>query len=514
MIEGLASLLEIEAAGPGRPWPGGALTATVDEQRLRRLTDEFARAHDARLADLFATEQSGQTTVDLRVVYAFDHDDRYVVLRCPVEGHLFPALSDLDPAAFVEECEIYEQVGIRPDNHKPLNRVHMAPNVQGTFTRLGPRQRERLTHQHAPHTIQGQAFEFPFGPVRVAGWESLYMGLVTTGEEVLDLYLFHWHKHRATERRMVGATLERALFFTERIEGLSAVANATAFCHAVESAAGVAPCEPGARIRAIALELERIYNHTAAIAMMCQTTGLSVGQADTEIVLERLLRCNAAAFGHRYLFGVVCPGGAQRPPDVAVVRDQLPAACTELDRVTSALLRTNSFVDRLEATGIISTESARRLGLVGPVARASGVAVDTRHDHPQTPYDESSVDVITGEAGDALSRMLVMCEEVQRSRELVLAQLDAIDPNAAAASDIDAVAVANRDGLGWAESPRGEALAWLSFDGDGRIARARLRPASARNWRAFDDAARAGNVFTDIPIIEASFWLTVAGAAR
>ena len=104
-----------------------------------RLTDEFARTHDARLADLFATEQPAETTVDLRVVYAFDHDDRYVVLRCPVEGHLFPALSDLDPAAFVEECEIYEQVGIRPDNHKPLNRVHMAPNVQGTFTRLRPR---------------------------------------------------------------------------------------------------------------------------------------------------------------------------------------------------------------------------------------------------------------------------------------------------------------------------------------------------------------------------------------
>ena len=49
---------------------------------------------------------------------------------------------------------------------------------------------------------------------------------------------------------------------------------------------------------------------------------------------------------------------------------------------------------------------------------------------------------------------------------------------------------------------------------DGRIEHARLRPASVRNWRAFDDAARAQNVFTDIPIIEASFWLTVAGFAR
>lgn len=69
-------------------------------------------------------------------------------------------------------------------------------------------------------------------------------------------------------------------------------------------------------------------------------------------------------------------------------------------------------------------------------------------------------------------------------------------------------------GLGWCESPRGESLAWLGLDAEGRVQRARLRPASVRNWRAFDDAARSRNVFTDIPIIEASFWLTVAGFAR
>ena len=55
---------------------------------------------------------------------------------------------------------------------------------------------------------------------------------------------------------------------------------------------------------------------------------------------------------------------------------------------------------------------------------------------------------------------------------------------------------------------------WVAFDSRGSIERARLRPAAVRNWRAFDDAARAQNVFTDIPIIEASFWLTVAGFAR
>ena len=85
-----------------------------------------------------------------------------------------------------------------------------------------------------------------------------------------------------------------------------------------------------------------------------------------------------AAFGHRYLFGVIDPGGVSRAPDADALRRELPGAYGELRRAADALLATNSFVDRLEATGILTTEQARRLGLVGPVARAAGLAVDAR----------------------------------------------------------------------------------------------------------------------------------------
>jgi Ni,Fe-hydrogenase III large subunit len=53
------------------------------------------------------------------------------------------------------------------------------------------------------------------------------------------------------------------------------------------------------RARAIAQELERLYNHAAATAALCQSTGLVIGQAAGEIALKRLLRANAATFGHR-----------------------------------------------------------------------------------------------------------------------------------------------------------------------------------------------------------------------
>ena len=61
-----------------------------------------------------------------------------------------------------------------------------------------------------------------------------------------------------------------------------------------------------------------------------------------------------------------------------MLRRELPGAYDELRRTADALLSTNSFVDRLEACGILTAEQARRLGLVGPVARATGLATDAR----------------------------------------------------------------------------------------------------------------------------------------
>jgi len=481
--------------------------ARVDAGALGPLSHELATEHGARLADLFADDVSGDEIV-LRSVYALDAERRYLVLECEVSGDHFPQLSELDPSAFIEECEIYEQYGIRPDHSKPLNRVLISPHRADAFARLRRREGIRLASDYQPHVVSGEAFEFPFGPVRVAGWESLYIGLVTTGEEVLDLYLFHWHKHRGVERRLAGLDPERATFFVERADGLSSVGDTIAFCRAIEAVAGTEAPAAAAHTRTVALELERIYNHAAAIAALCQTTGLSVGQARSEIVLERLLRCNLAAFGHRYLFGVASPGGVRRGPDADQIRRLLPGILDEFRYVVGALLVTNSHVDRLEATGIVTGQDAQRLSLVGPVARACGQAIDVRRDHPLGVGDEPTPQVSTRDAGDVLARMRVMVDEVEEAALLIDAHLDE------AGSGREPVEPCDGAGLGWAESPRGEALAWVSLDREGQIRRARLRPASVRNWRAFDDAARAQNVFTDIPIIEASFWLTVAGFAR
>jgi len=490
--------LEISDSGATR----GAVTVRILEETLEAATRSLAGTPGVRLADMFAANDGPATT--LRLVWA--HDRGYLVTETETEGGQYPALSDIVPAAFVEECEIYEQFGIGPAAGEPLNRVMLPPHADEDFPRLGHRPPRPLDGAQARHTVGGQAFEFPFGPVRQVGVESLYYGLVTSGEEVVDLYLFTWHKHRGVEWRLNGKTPRDAAFFVERAEGLSAVAVGWAFAAAVEAALGIVPPPAAARTRAVALELERLYNHAAAMAALCQATGLSVGQAAAEIALERLLRVNAAAFGHRYLFGVVEPGGVSRAPDIGVLRRELPGAYDELHRAADALLSTNSFLDRLEACGILTAEQARRLGLVGPVARATGLPMDARR---TGPYDEVPATVVTAEGGDVLARFNVMIGEAAESVRLIGAFVDA-----GTGKDRTPLPVTGGTGLGWAESPRGEALVWVALDSGGRITRARLRPASVRNWRGFDDACRSQNVFTDIPIIEASFWLTVAGMAR
>ena len=491
--------LEIRDSGATR----GAVTVRILEETLEAATRALAGTAGVRLADMFAANDSPATT--LRLVWAHDHG-YYLVTETETEGGQYPALSGIVPAAFVEECEVYEQFGIGPAAGEPLNRVMLPPHAGPDFPRLGHRPPQPLDGAHARHTVEGQAFEFPFGPVRQVGVESLYYGLVTSGEEVVDLYLFTWHKHRGVEWRLRGKTPCEAAFFVERAEGLSAVAVGWAFAAAVEAALGIAPPPAAARTRAVALELERLYNHAAAMAALCQATGLSVGQAAAEIALERLLRVNAAAFGHRYLFGVVEPGGVSRAPDTDVLRRELPGAYDELRRTADALLSTNSFLDRLEACGILTAEQARRLGLVGPVARATGLPVDARR---AGPYDEVPAAVVTADGGDVLARFHVMIGEAAESVRLIGAFVDA-----GTGEGRTPLPVKGGMGLGWAESPRGEALVWVALDCGGRITRARLRPGSVRNWRGFDDACRSQNVFTDIPIIEASFWLTVAGMAR
>jgi hypothetical protein len=185
LAELLGQLGQDAAAGDGPVITAGVAVADL-EAAVRRIA-----AHPgARLADVFASGVNPAANggpVMLRLVWGLDADRRYLITESAIDGDRSPSLSEIAPAAFAEECEIYEQFGIRPADGRPLNRVALPPWAGPDWPRLGRAPAEPPEDVHAPHHVGGQAFEFPFGPVRQVAVESLYDGLVTSGEAIDDL---------------------------------------------------------------------------------------------------------------------------------------------------------------------------------------------------------------------------------------------------------------------------------------------------------------------------------------
>jgi len=345
--------------------------------------------------------------------------------------------------------------------------------------------------------------------------ESGHYTLRTVGEEIVDFRLQLFYKHRGVEQRALGLTPLHLPLVAERISGTSGFAHALAVCEALERAAGVS-APPRARfLRTLFAELERLYNHFGYQADLCQATGLVVGQAQYDILKERVLRLNAQLTGHRYLFGACVYGGVSCDPSTAALAEigkLVNTLRSKARRLGKMILESPSHVDRLENTGILPPDDARAWAVVGPNGRASGANRDVRRDHPYAAYGEVAFEVPVFTTGDALARARVRLEEIVQSiriTEQVLEQLPTGPIRVGGlAAPTDAAA------LGWVESPRGEGLHWLRLDTTGAVARYRVRTASFANAQAFPLCIPGRNILTDFPVIEQSWALSYAGADR
>jgi NADH-quinone oxidoreductase subunit D len=74
---------------------------------------------------------------------------------------------------------------------------------------------------------------------------------------------------------------------------------------------------------------------------------------------------------------------------------------------------------RTHGVGVLPAETAIAYGCSGPVAQASGVAVDPRKDEPYEKYDEVEFTVPVGKDGDAYDRLWVLVQRMWQSCNIV-----------------------------------------------------------------------------------------------
>ncbi|MDO5537987.1 MAG: carbon monoxide-induced hydrogenase, partial [Desulfovibrionaceae bacterium] len=70
-------------------------------------------------------------------------------------------------------------------------------------------------------------------------------------------------------------------------------------------------------------------------------------------------------------------------------------------------------------TGILPKEDALRLGVVGPVARGSGLALDVRKESPYAAYGKVDFDIVTRDGCDLYARTCVRLHEIPESIKIL-----------------------------------------------------------------------------------------------
>jgi Ni,Fe-hydrogenase III large subunit/Ni,Fe-hydrogenase III component G len=516
-----AGALQTLLGDPVTPAGAREWSALVDPDRLTATVSQLQTRRGARFVDLFGVDAG--SALELHVLLALDAEDGWLRLRSTLsaEAPRFPSLTEVAPAAGWYEREAWSECGVRPEGHDSLVALRLPPDwPEGRYPhRDGSRWEMEVGRTPARAEELAPApsgvVDYPLGPVRSGVVESGHYLLRTVGEEIVDIALRLFYKHRGVELRAVGLGPQHLPLVAERISGTDGFAESLALCQALEGLAGVEIPPRAAALRTVFAELERLYNHFGFQADLCQATGLVVGQAQFDILRERVLRLNAALAGHRYLFGLNVPGGLSRdlaPEGRLALQETLGGILRGLDALERMLLASASHRDRLEGTGILRPEDARAFATVGPVGRASGQDRDLRRDHPYAAYRTVGLGVPVHPEGDALARARVRLEEAQQSLRIILQSLGRL-PAGPVRVPVETLP-ANRAGLGWAESARGETLHWVLTDGAGCVRRYRVRPASFANCQAFPLAVPGHNILTDFPIIEQSFGLSYAGNDR
>src|SRR5262249_30982756 len=193
--------------------------------------------------------------------------------------------------------------------------------------------------------------------------------------------------HKGTEKLFEGRAPAEGVELAERVSGDTSVGHALAFSQALESAAGVTVPDRARYPRGGLLELGRLFNPVGDLGMIANDTGFAVAHSHCFRIRERLLRLNKRVTGNRLLRGGVIPGGVavDLTPDLDLV-GETEAALRDFDEIVALTLRNTLVMDRLEGTGRLTTRTARDHGVLGYVARASGIDADVRRDHPFAAY--------------------------------------------------------------------------------------------------------------------------------
>lgn len=451
-------------------------------------------------------------TGDFAILHLFslDREQAFVLLESAVseKDPSIESITETIPGANWAEREFRDAIGVCPEGHPDPRRLLLPDDwPEGAF----PLRRDFPYNYRPPHAENvapqlreppAGATAVPIGPFFPVLEEPAYWRMFVEGETVVGCDTRLFYNHRGIEKLGDSTlTYNEIPYLAERICGICGFIHSTCYCQAVERAAGIEVPRRARYIRTIMLELERIHSHLLWLGIAGHIIGFETVLMQTWRIREPVMWLCEEISGNRKTYGMNTIGGVRRDlPDE--IKPKLLSTLAEVERegvaVRSAIIGDTTLLARTKGVGTLTKEWAKQICVVGPPARASGVAIDARIDHPYAAYDELRPRVATEEAGDTWARVLVRLAELMESIRLVREALSSI-PVGPICAQIKEDIPPGQVGVSVVEAPRGEAIHFVLTGGDHRPYRWRVRAPTYPNLQALPAMVSGANI-ADVPI--------------
>ena len=483
----------------------------IDKRAMRPVVDGLVNELQARFMTSVGTDKR-PITGDFGILHLFslDRDHLYVLLESPVsESDLrIDSITPVVPGADWGEREFRDAVGVHPEGHPDPRRLLLADDwPEGVY----PLRRDFPYNYHPPPADHVRpemreppagASVVPMGPFFPVLEEPAYWRLFVEGETIVGCDTRLFYNHRGIEKLGDSVlTYNEIPYLAERICGICGFIHSTCYCQAVEKAAGIEVPRRARYIRTIMLELERIHSHLLWLGIAGHIIGFETVLMQTWRIREPVMWLCEEISGNRKTYGMNTVGGLRRDLPNHIKPKLLEILANvekEAIAVRNAIVGDTTLHARTKGVGVLTNEWAKKICVVGPPARASGVAIDARIDHPYAAYDEVPPQIATQEAGDTWARVLVRVGELLESIRLVREALAAI-PEGPVCAEIKEEIPPGRVGVSVVEAPRGEAVHFVLTGGDNRPYRWRVRAPTYPNLQALP-AMILNETIADVPI--------------
>jgi Ni,Fe-hydrogenase III large subunit/Ni,Fe-hydrogenase III component G len=425
--------------------------------------------------------------------FAFDAEHLLVSLLAllPADDPRIDSISAEIPAANWAEREFRDLVGIEPVGHCYPKRLVLPDGWPEGVHPL----RKDVSWDHVPEGFDPErefAFDeppegctvVPFGPFHPTLDEPAHFRLYVEGEMVRGCEYRGFMVHRGIEKLAESVlTYNDIPMAAERICGICGCVHNVAYAQAVESAAALQTPPRAELIRTVMLEIERLHSHLLWVGLACHIVGFDTMFMQSFRIREPVMWIAEKISGNRKTYALCVIGGV-RWDITPELRTELRAVLDKLEAewrpVVRAVQQDKNLQKRTRGIGVADAKLVKELGLLGPVARAAGVDMDARRDHPYAAYDRVEFDVITAEGADVWSRVLVRALEVFEAIRIIRQCLDRLEPGPLALDLQDELPV-GRMGMSSVEAPRGESHHFVITGEDNRPRRWRVRAPTYQN---------------------------------